>query len=257
MKVFAFFFFVASVTLIGCSQDTVETSTVRVLLTDIPSTRYDSVIIYIHQVNLWCGCTTTPEVILSQASRAIDVLTLRNGGTAEIGAGKPEQRAYKHIKLYIDSGAVVKNGTKTTVLIPGGPQIKDLEFLEVFETGKSYDMIIDFDAARSILDSAGKQYLKPRARAVLGAKCGSIKGTLNKWATVWATIPPSPADSSYDTLTTYTLFSSSPPDSFTFAFLKPGTYTIGARDSGGNVSATQTQTVSTGITNANVTITIP
>jgi hypothetical protein len=124
----------------------------------------------------------------------------------------------------------VLNGQSYPLDVPSGAQ-SGLKLLTKFDiiAGSTYDLVIDFDAERSIVVTGPRQRpngfkLKPVLRVAAMALTGSISGTV----TNPADLPVAYAISDADTVT------SSPVDGtsglFRLAFLAPGSYAVSISD---------------------------
>jgi hypothetical protein len=147
-------------------------------------------------------------------------------GQAEVEAGK-----YTQIRLKIDTAAVLVNDELSYPLKCPSCAQSGLKLNAKFDivAGATYDLVIDFDAERSVV-AAGppgnpkKFILKPTLRVAAMALTGSISGTV----TNPADLPVAYAIAGADTIT------ASPVDgtdgSFRLAFLSPGSYTVSISD---------------------------
>lgn len=97
-------------------------------------------------------------------------------GSTEIPAGKISQ-----IRLLLgDDNYIIKNGERIELKTPSAQQSGlKLKVNEEFEAGKEYDLVIDFDAGKSIVKAgnSGKYILKPVLR-VVAQTATSIQGTI-------------------------------------------------------------------------------
>jgi len=109
-----------------------------------------------------------------------DLLKLTNGtevflGTIELPAGELSQ-----LRLVLgDGNNMVMDGQTKMLTVPSGSQSGlKLNIHQPIESGITYKLIIDFDAAQSIVESgsSGKYNLKPVLRAGFEAQTGAIKG---------------------------------------------------------------------------------
>ncbi len=108
-----------------------------------------------------------------------DLLDLRNGVNAVLGDAKLAAGKYTQIRLIIGAGSmVVINDTAYSLEIPSGFQtgIK-LNHDFTIESGKLYELTLDFDAARSIHQTGAGQYkLNPVIRVQATVTSGTISG---------------------------------------------------------------------------------
>lgn len=175
----------ASVTLFfSCSKR--ETSAdnskahLQVYLTDGPG-NYDQVVIDVQDIKInYSTDTANGWQSLSQVNRgAYDVLKLANDrdtilGNADLNSGRIEQ-----IRLILGPNNYVKIGGQTYSLETPSAQQSGLK-LNIHQdvnAGVLYKLLLDFDAARSIVTTGnGKYILKPVIRTTLQSIGGSIKG---------------------------------------------------------------------------------
>lgn len=166
------------------------TAQVTMHLTDDPA-NYDHVYLDIQQVAVTMSGSS--EVTLNAVRPGIyDLLKFRNGldtllARADIPAGTVSQ-----MRLILgNNNSVVVSGVSYPLTTPSAQEsgIK-LNLNQTFAANGSYDIWIDFDAARSILQTgAGTYKLKPVIRAYSAVTLGTIKGyvlPLNSLSTVYA-----------------------------------------------------------------------
>ena len=84
--------------------DAPTTSQLSVLLTDAPSDMLDSALVYIAQVYLQGD---GGRVVISETPTVFELLSLRNGVTAEMGAADLPPGAYSELRLVVDSARAV------------------------------------------------------------------------------------------------------------------------------------------------------
>jgi len=153
------------------------TARVNFHLTDGPGP-YDAVYVDIQQVEVhsdisgWVTLTPVHPGIynLLDFSNGMDTLLC----AADIPAGKISQ-----MRLVLGANnTVVVNGTAYSMATPSAQESGlKLNLNDNFNAGGSYDVWIDFDAGRSILQTGNGQYkLKPVIRAYSAATNGKIKG---------------------------------------------------------------------------------
>jgi hypothetical protein len=166
-------FFIAS-----CSSE--NTARLEVRLTDSPGD-YEEVNIDIQAVQVNASEGNAGWVSLDIEEGVYDILELTNGidtllGAIELPAGKIEQ-----IRLVLGSNNSVKvDGETYSLSTPSGQQsgLKLNLHADLVE-GITYKILLDFDAARSIVARGNGTYsLKPVIRAIEEATTGAIKGTV-------------------------------------------------------------------------------
>ncbi|PQJ08765.1 hypothetical protein CJD36_022460 [Flavipsychrobacter stenotrophus] len=169
------------VALYSCKKDnnnSGDTSQVSMHLTDAPSSIYDHVYIDIQQVEVTMSGSSA--VTLTPIRPGVyDILHFRNGldtllMRASIPAGTVSQ-----IRLILGTNnSVVVAGTSYPLSTPSAQEsgVK-LNLNQTFAANGSYDVWIDFDAAKSINLTGSNTYkLKPVIRAYSAATNGSVKG---------------------------------------------------------------------------------
>lgn len=165
--------------LMACDSDD-KNARIQVWLTDAPGD-FEEVNVNIEnvQVHVGDGESESGWRTLNVNKGVYNLLELTNGldtllGEIEIPAGKISQ-----IRLVLGEGNTIKVGGKIFDLSTPSAQQSGLK-LQVHETlleGVTYKILIDFDAARSIVLTGNGQYkLKPVIRTVTEAMDGAIKG---------------------------------------------------------------------------------
>lgn len=213
----------------GCDNSTEpaqsSTGTLRVLMVD-NAAAYDQVNVAIDSVQAHSasGDTTSGWVTLNNVPTTYDLLKLVNGANALIGSATLPAGSYSQIRLYVGSGStVVVSGVSNALTTPSGSQsgIK-LNVNAVIQPDFTYDLTIDFDAAKSIVKTGNPNSptynLKPVIRALATANSGAIAGIVS---------PGKPRSMVYaalgtDTLTTF----ADTTGAFKFPYLTPGLYGV-------------------------------
>ncbi|HKK46809.1 MAG TPA: DUF4382 domain-containing protein [Balneolaceae bacterium] len=126
--------------------------------------------------------------VISTPNKMYNLLDLANGAYAVLGDTTLEAGTYPQIRLVLsqDSNNVVVNGKTYGLTIPSGSQtgIK-LDVNAKIEKDINYVLLLDFDAARSVVQAGGqgssqsKYLLKPVIRAKNKATTGNIGGIVN------------------------------------------------------------------------------
>lgn len=174
----SFVLFVAS-----CSKDSnVQTATLQVRLTDAPGD-YQEVNVDIQDVqvhNADSSATNSGWISLNVTKGVYNLLQLTNGldtllGSATIPAGKISQ-----LRLILGSNNTVKVGGQSFSLTTPSAQQSGLKVLinSTLAAGVTYKITLDFDAARSIVQTgSGKYILKPVIRSLVEGT-GEIQGAV-------------------------------------------------------------------------------
>lgn len=152
---------------------------VSVRLTDGPGA-YDALYLSIKEVRI---LSSEGESTLAVDSKPFDVLRFRLGKDTLIAAQDIPAGRLQEVRLVLnDTGnSVVIKGISYPLTTPSGQTsgVK-LKVNETLEAGVAYTMLLDFDAAKSIVQTGnGKYILKPVIRAIPNAVSGSISGMIS------------------------------------------------------------------------------
>lgn len=195
---------------VSCSENDnpVETSNgtgrIAIYLIDSPA-NFDSIIICISRVEIHKSGIgdTSSWTIINDSLRYFDLLELTNGATEVLGDTTLIAGKYTQIRLIIEDGSyVIDGGVKHDLIIPSGSQtgVKLNHSFDI-ENDKIYELLLDFDAERSIIVTDNGTYkLNPVIRVIPVVISGSISGLilpLDANPVVWTT-------AGEDTITTYT-----------------------------------------------------
>lgn len=165
---------------IACDPENERTSRIEVWLTDAPGD-YEEVNVDIIGVNIHANETDNGSgwKSLNVRQGVYNLLELTNGldtllAEAEVPAGKVSQ-----VRLLLGENNSIKvNGQVHDLTVPSGPQSGlKLQVHETLVAGVTYKILLDFDVAKSVLQTANGAYkLKPVIRAITEAQSGAIKG---------------------------------------------------------------------------------
>ncbi|MGN6402495.1 MAG: DUF4382 domain-containing protein [Flavisolibacter sp.] len=167
----------------ACSKDnsaSADKAKLQVYLTDDPG-NYDEVIIDVQDIKINYSTDSADgwQSLSNVRTGSYDILKLINGndtllGDAELDAGKIEQ-----IRLILGPNNYVKIDGQTIPLQTPSAQQSGLK-LNIHQdvnAGVTYKLLLDFDAARSIVQTGnGKYILKPVIRTSLQAVGGNVQG---------------------------------------------------------------------------------
>jgi hypothetical protein len=170
-----------------------ETGTMSVALTDAPA-NYDSVMITVNSVrvnkNEDAETDSTEsdeeadkngwETIMDEPMK-VNLLELTNGKQITLGSKELEAGRYSQIRFILgDDNTVTVDGNTHTLKTPSAQQSGlKLNVNAEIEEDAIYSLLIDFDAARSIVQTGNGGYiLKPVLRAVSLEEAGSISGNV-------------------------------------------------------------------------------
>lgn len=244
------FLLIAAVGFTACSDDDSNepsnTATLAVSLTDAPA-EYDAVNITFAEVAV---SMEGGWVVLSGDAQTIDLLEWNNGKSIEIGRGDIEPGKITQIRLMVTDAEIVIDGRTEPVTIPSAEQT-GLKLITNFnvEAGVTYELVVDFDAHKSIVTTGPPQNptgykLKPTLRVVEKAMTGSISGTV-------VNFNDAPLATALQNDMEVT---STPVDqtngSFRLSYLEPGTYDIHIEDVNGLIYTQEGITVTAGEDNA-------
>jgi len=120
--------------------------------------------------------------VINNNTATYDLLLLRNGASVVLGNHSLNAGHYTQIRLIIGTGSnVVVDGVTYPLEIPSGEQsgVKLNHQFEI-QPGLLYELLLDFDAERSIVLTGNGQYkLKPVIRLIPVVISGSISGKIN------------------------------------------------------------------------------
>ena len=188
-------FLVAALGFSACKKDNNPTNsngsaTVNMRLTDGPSV-YDHVYLDIQQVEVTMDGGSA--ITLAPVRAGIyDIMDFRNGLDTLLVRATLPAGTIQQIRLILgNNNSVVVNGNSYAMSTPSAQEsgVK-LNLHQTFAANGAYDIWIDFDAGKSIVQTGNGGYkLKPVMRAYSTATNGRIKGyvlPLNAAATVYA-----------------------------------------------------------------------
>lgn len=211
------------------TTDPSQTGSLKISLTDAPAA-FEAVNITFSEISAHIDdqwVTVRGEPI------TVNLLEWNNGQTLVLGTAEVPAGRYTQIRLKITEAEVVVNGQTHAATVPSGTQT-GLKLVAEFTVnpGSTYELIIDFDAQRSIATLGPPNnpigyILKPSVRVVPRAITGSISGTI----TNAQNMPVAYAVVEDDTVTSTAVDESS--GGFMLAFLPEGNYTVTVRDTAG------------------------
>ncbi|EOZ96552.1 hypothetical protein A33Q_2322 [Indibacter alkaliphilus LW1] len=182
----------AALGMISCDQQenyntiTEGNAKVNVLLVDAPAD-YEEVWVEVLAVRILPHGNNESEdsgwVHLDHESeeRMVNLLSLVGNNEAYLGSVEVPAGRVSQIRLLLgDNNYIIKNGERIDLKTPSAQQSGlKLQVNKEFESGREYDLIIDFDAGRSIVraGNSGNYILKPVLR-VVAETAASIQGTI-------------------------------------------------------------------------------
>lgn len=196
--------------------------TMVVRLTDAPGA-YEAVNIVVDSVRVHVdsGDSLSGWYTLSRVPAVYDLLEYANGKDTIIAEGLIPPGYYSQLRLYIGSGSeVIKGGLSHPLEVPSGAQSGlKLNIQATILAGVKYELLLDFDAGRSIVVTGnGRHLLKPVIKVVSNAVSGGLTGIVapdTVSAAVWAVLGADTSSTFTDT-TGY----------FKFSYLAPGSYLV-------------------------------
>ncbi len=208
----------------SCEQESEApgTANVRISMVDAPGD-FDSLIISVEEVFInVSGSSSDWQELENFKPGSYDLLKLVNGKEWVLGATAIPEGRLSQVRLLLGDGTRLYTDDTVYVLkVPSadrsGLKINVNEFLE---GGISYNLILDFDARKSIIrnGNSGNYTLKPVIRGKLDSKTGAIKGRVmqdSQKRRIYAV-------RGIDTFNTYTEINGE----FLFRTLDPGIYDI-------------------------------
>lgn len=163
-------------------QPTQTMGTLAVSMTDAPACGFDAVNVTVNKVRVNTSATATDtdsgwtDITLSPGKK-INLLNLTNGTLDALGQTSLAAGRYNQVRLVLDANtgnatnnSVVLSGTTTEISLdtPSAVQsgIKmNADF--TVEAGQRYDLVMDFDACKSIVTKGnGKYALKPVVKVI-------------------------------------------------------------------------------------------
>lgn len=182
----------------GGGDSTAAQGTLQVKLTDAPACGFDNVYVTVSKVRVNQSTTATEadggwQDIVLAAPKKIDLLTLTNGLTTDLGIKTLPTGRYTQVRLVLEkntstpsANSVVVSGLANALSTPSGQtsglkvNIKDGGF-EV-AANSTVDLMLDFDACKSIVAQGNGNYsLKPVITAfplLAGAGVTGITGSV-------------------------------------------------------------------------------
>ncbi|MGJ7915679.1 DUF4382 domain-containing protein [Massilia sp. LXY-6] len=155
--------------------------TLKVSLTDAPACGYDAVNVTVNKVRVNASATAADtdggwtDITLSPAKK-INLLNLTNGVLESLGQATLPAGHYSQIRLVLDANigtglansVVPSGGTETTLSTPSAVQ-SGIKLSNEFDVaaGQSADLVLDFDACKSVVTQGkGRYLLKPVVKVV-------------------------------------------------------------------------------------------
>ncbi len=190
-----------SLFLASCKKDA-ETgmASFSILMTDAPA-NYDAVYIDLQQVEITgnSGIATN----LNVNAGIYNLLDFANGADTLIATGSLQAGMIAQVRLILGSNnSVVVDSVSYPLSTPSAQQSGlKLQVHKSLEAGVAYMLLLDFDAAQSIVTTGNGEYqLKPVIRVVDVAISGSIKGKVSPF-NVHSTVAATNGNVTYSSVT--------------------------------------------------------
>lgn len=199
-------------------EDVAGTSTLAIRMTDAPA-NYDAVYIDLQSVEITGSAGNA--TLLNVNAGIYNLLDFANGVDTLIASGNLQAGKIAQIRLILGSNnSVVVNGISFPLSTPSAQQSGlKLQVHNTFVAGVAYQLLLDFDAAKSIVVTGNGSYsLKPVLRVIESAVSGAIKGVVLP-AGMHATVTADNGTSSYSTVTNLT-------GNFLLQGIPSGTYNV-------------------------------
>ena len=142
---------------------------------------YDSVVIHFTHISAHIDSNW---VTIQGEPQSVNLLEWSNGRTLLLGSADVPAGKYTQIRVIIDSAKIGVDGKVFPLEVPSGAKT-GLKFGPQFTItdGSTYELVMDFDACRSIVIMGPKKNpkgykLKPRIRLIAKAVSGSISGVI-------------------------------------------------------------------------------
>jgi hypothetical protein len=173
--------------LLGCGEDKnlIQSGMgeIRMLLVDGPTTGVEAVNrvvteVSVHQAGL---DTVSGWTVIDNTTRSFDLMTLTNGASAVLGDKELSPGHYTQIRLKLGAGStVVVKGESHPLEVPSGAQT-GLKLTHEFDIAANtlYELMVDFDAARSIHATGQTYKMAPTLRIVAKVNSGTLSGTVS------------------------------------------------------------------------------
>jgi hypothetical protein len=220
----------ASVIFFSCTEDE-KSARLQVWLTDAPGD-YEAVSIEVESVEIHTSENETENgwQPLQITQGVYNLLELTNGidtllGEITLPAGKISQ-----IRLKLgDNNSLKVDGTEYALSTPSGQQSGlKLQVHETLSEGITYKILLDFDVARSIVQTGSGQYkLKPVIRTITEAQDGAIRGIVDPIAStpaVYAILGTDTLGTTYSDSTGHFLIRGLAAGTYDVAFSPNGDY---------------------------------
>jgi hypothetical protein len=166
----------------GTPTTTASTGTLSVALTDAPACGFDAVNVTVNKIRVNASASASDtdggwtDITLNPAKK-INLLNLTNGVLDTLGQTPLAAGHYSQLRLVLDANAntvVPTGGTEQALTTPSATQ-SGIKLTKEFDVaaGQQVDLVLDFDACKSVVTQGkGRYLLKPVVKVVPTAAVG-------------------------------------------------------------------------------------
>jgi len=155
---------------------------IRLYLVDTPA-GYDKVNISVARVEVHrdMADSTSGWIVVNDVPATYNLLELRNGASAILGAASLQPGKYTQIRLILQAGSNVKIGDQTyDLFVPSGFQTGvKLNHQFTIKPNTLYELMLDFNADQSVRYQGNRYRMSPVIRVCPVVTSGSISGTID------------------------------------------------------------------------------
>lgn len=174
---------VAVIGFYSCDDNSTQSTRLNVKLVDKPAD-YDEVNVEVIGVSINYGGENDEGGFqqLETQSGIYNLLTLTAGNEVLLDSNEIPSASISQIRLLLgEKNTVVEKGGESFPLVTPSGQSSGVKINlhQTFEGGIDYTIVLDFDAARSVVSNPQKYILKPVIKASMEALNGAIKGSVD------------------------------------------------------------------------------
>ncbi len=168
-----------SIGLMGCNKsENGDMTKVSVRLTDGPGA-YDALYLSVKEIQVF---SSSGQTTLAVNANPFNVLNFRMGKDTLIASQDIPAGRLQEVRLVLNetgNRVVIKDVSYPLTTPSGQSSGVKLKVNDDLEAGVAYTLLLDFDAAKSVVQTGnGKYILKPVIRAIPNAVSGAITGTI-------------------------------------------------------------------------------
>ncbi|SDX37081.1 protein of unknown function [Collimonas sp. OK242] len=178
----------------GGGGGTPATGTLGVAMTDAPSCGFDAVNVTVDKVRVHQSATASEndagwtDITLNPA-RKINLLNLTNGALEDLGQTPLAAGHYTQLRLVLDpntgaglANSVIPSGTNTEISLDTPSAVQSgIKLINEFDvaSGQRTDLVLDFDACKSVVTKGNGQYALKPVISVIPTVVNGIDGFVN------------------------------------------------------------------------------